>query len=416
MLPTLEDAIAQPFADQDKCSPSLTETDRLRADADHLLSLIHDQTKDFAEVLAVVGRINARVERLEGMIPKSVSVTSAVEQENKGNGMRTERVTLELTGRFDSPPSEWPWEAIFSHDCRVHIEPGDNVRVVDEVAIDAAWAERLADERDAAIRERDELRTECERLRGKVAAMEGQSCMDIEREIDVEEAWESCDIRQHWPDDEPGTSHRYAESMRLEIVRLRARVAELESNANAATILAKIREAEWNVASELAAEANAELSAAPAASVAAGTATWFAAVGKFGMESVCMAFNSFKECEKFAHGEVRVIPLYRSPPPAPGWLTEEERSLLSSLADHWKSRAAELERPGTWGSGLPNPKSLRLEAAMLTAILARSTPPEVVLPPEGFVVYEGETPIDARDRQWIAALAAAGVTCKEVGE
>jgi hypothetical protein len=87
---------------------------------------------------------------------------------------------------------------------------------------------------DAAIRERDEARAECERLRQKVRVMDGQSKMDIEAEIAVEEAWESCDIRPHWPDDEPGTSHRYAESMRLEIVRLRSRVAALEAAASRA--------------------------------------------------------------------------------------------------------------------------------------------------------------------------------------
>ena len=52
--------------------------------------------------------------------------------------------------------------------------------------------------------------------------------------------------------------------------------------------------------------------------------------------------------------------------------TEEERSFLSSLADSYEKRATELERPGTWGSGLPKPKELRSEAAMLRNILTRT--------------------------------------------
>ena len=43
----------------------------------------------------------------------------------------THRVTLELTGRFDTHPSTWPWESIFNCDIRARLEPGDSVRVVD---------------------------------------------------------------------------------------------------------------------------------------------------------------------------------------------------------------------------------------------------------------------------------------------
>jgi hypothetical protein len=89
--------------------------------------------------------------------------------------LTTERVTLELTGRFDCPPAEWPWAAIFNHDVRVTLEPGDSVRVVaedrpsvmdeDGDLVNISWPEladllksELAtakDERDAAIRERE---------------------------------------------------------------------------------------------------------------------------------------------------------------------------------------------------------------------------------------------------------------------
>ena len=52
-------------------------TERLRADADHLLRLFHGQTNDFWELLAVVGRVSARVGRLEAMLANSGSASSA---------------------------------------------------------------------------------------------------------------------------------------------------------------------------------------------------------------------------------------------------------------------------------------------------------------------------------------------------
>jgi hypothetical protein len=89
-----------------------------------------------------------KVEEAWSMIPKSVSASSPVDQENKGDGMRTERVTLEIThdGKH-GPVSTWPFE------CGSH---GKGVRVVEETHFDDLA--QVAMERDAAIRERDEAR------------------------------------------------------------------------------------------------------------------------------------------------------------------------------------------------------------------------------------------------------------------
>ena len=76
---TLEDVIAEPFVD----SRGASETDRLRADADYLLRLFHGQANDFAEVLSVVGRISARVGRLERMLANSGSASSAAAAEQE---------------------------------------------------------------------------------------------------------------------------------------------------------------------------------------------------------------------------------------------------------------------------------------------------------------------------------------------
>ena len=85
-LPTLEAVIAGPFAD----SRGASDWERLRADADHLLRLVHGQTEDFAEVLSVTARIDARVGRLEAMMAKNRLGSSAVEPDAWGvrrNGM-----------------------------------------------------------------------------------------------------------------------------------------------------------------------------------------------------------------------------------------------------------------------------------------------------------------------------------------
>jgi hypothetical protein len=114
-------------------------------------------------------------ECIAGMFPKSGSASSPVDQENKGDGMRTERVTLEVThdGKH-GPVSTWPFE------CGSH---GESVRVVsdeereaalpdvsdqdgDRVAIDwPGLAKVLQAERDAALRERDAHKEEYYKLR-----------------------------------------------------------------------------------------------------------------------------------------------------------------------------------------------------------------------------------------------------------
>lgn len=44
--------------------------------------------------------------------------------------VKTMRVTLEFTGRFDKPPAEWPWADILAAKCRMTQEEGDSWRVV----------------------------------------------------------------------------------------------------------------------------------------------------------------------------------------------------------------------------------------------------------------------------------------------
>jgi len=88
-------------------------------------------------------------------------------------------------------------------------------------------------------------------------------------------------------------------------------------------------------------------------------------------------------------------PLYRSPPQPRGWLTGEERRFV-----HW------------WAYENREPTDKELDAFKIAAkaLLARSTPPEVVLPDwVKMCVSHG------RQNQLLAALAAAGVEVEEVG-
>jgi hypothetical protein len=107
------------------------------------------------------------------MFPKSGSASSAVDQENKGNGMRTERVTLEVTSAHDERLADCIVESI--GDCLLH---GESVRVVEEPLSDA-WAQRLnrlTAERDAAIRERDEAKARVAELETRTSTPGEGSC------------------------------------------------------------------------------------------------------------------------------------------------------------------------------------------------------------------------------------------------
>jgi hypothetical protein len=138
----------------------------VRAALEHLRSLAHDHYQEFEDLVAIVGRINARLERLE-------EASSTVDHENKGvrmtksdrqaaeyraeaiaspfantaersstvsktgegqSGRRTERVTLQFEVERGSPPSEWPWSYILSRSDALKMRPGESVRVVEEAA------------------------------------------------------------------------------------------------------------------------------------------------------------------------------------------------------------------------------------------------------------------------------------------
>jgi hypothetical protein len=377
------------------------------------------------------------LEEAIAMIPKSGSATSVVEQENKGvrmtksdrqaaayraeaitrpftepakcspavsktgepqSGMRTERVTLEFKIERGSPPSEWPWLYLLSRSDALKMRPGESVRVVDEAHFDDLA--QVAMERDAAIRERDAASLERDEFRRSF----------------------------HWSE-ESGTRLLAERNASLDDADgLRDRVADLESQLESV--------ADRAAAAETALEARTSTSgegscAAPAAtgggeqSVRDGT--FGAAAGDSGQigrleaasgggegEPVAyfvkwadkdwgvqdQTFRTLERAQDYIKDEKsedenpQIVPLYRQPPQPRWWLTEEERLALAAA------------RTILDGGGRTN------IGVTIDALLARSTPPEVVLRSWSETNYANRL---MSAEEVIAAIAAIGVAVKEVG-
>lgn len=283
-LPTLEAVIAQPFASQAKCSPSLSESGETQS------------------------------------------------------GLRTERVTLEIT--HSVPVGLWDWTHILET-----YRPGESVRVVEEAHFDDLANMSL--ERDAAIQQHSRECVKCSALADKVIGLKARVA-SLESQL---------------------------ESVACRAATAENRVAELESTAKAA------------------ADANADGEsnhAAPAASGAAGPVAWMCEWADH-----TSFYDSLTLAEAAACGDIVPQPLYRLPPQAAsvaagtGWLTADDRRTLSETAYVLDDRKA------------------HAYARFVRKLLARSSPPEVVLPPM-VIAYD--------DMEMLKeALAAAGVKVKEVG-
>jgi len=336
---------------------------------------------DYKWVEDKLDEVNARLERLEAMIPKSVSASSAVEHENKGDGMATKsemqaadyraevtaqpapetnqihRVTLELTGRFDSHPSTWPWESIFNCDIRVILEPGDSVRVVvdedreasDRVSREEGYRVLLEEllttrnDRDAAIREREELREQ----------LESVACRAATAETALEAA--SGGNRPETP----------------------------EGSTQSASGGGEGEPVAWGV-------------------IVGGKIDQHA-----GSDAL---FVDNEEAQEWCHDAAisnrgTVVPLYRATPQPRGWLTEDEREAVVFLMGGGRSQ---------WPPRTPWEAKRNAAIDACRQLLASSSPPEVVLPKLPF------TPDSTHAMGWWEAigkvkraLAWAGVAVKE---
>jgi hypothetical protein len=105
-----------------------------------------------------------KVEEAWAMIPKSVSASSPVEPENKANGMRTERITLEVTHDWRDSPCDWDWDEMLRFKTNI-LADHESVRVVDDCCLDRINMGEIIRQRDAALRERDAHKEEYYKLR-----------------------------------------------------------------------------------------------------------------------------------------------------------------------------------------------------------------------------------------------------------
>jgi hypothetical protein len=101
-------------------------------------------------------------------------------------------------------------------------------------------------------------------------------------------------------------------------------------------------------------------------------------------------YGSKTQAERAAAGDVVPQPLYRQPPQPRGWLTEQERDLIAGITDddEYTEEGQDIAK----------------------GLLARSSPPEVVLPQEWGNVGRDVVVVKS---EVIDALAAAGVAVKE---
>jgi outer membrane murein-binding lipoprotein Lpp len=394
----------------------MCETAQLRADADHLLSLVHDQTKDFADLLDVVGRINERVDRLDGMMAKTGSPTSLQGHENKGdgmtaNGLRKERVTLEIVTDNKFHILNTAECVVFAVGERLRKDRGESVRVVDGDITDDEI--RLTVERDAAIRRADRDSVKCSALADKVISL-----MARVAELESEQIGLRGDVKAAEIDNK---------SLReqLESVADRAAAAEmaLQERTSTATEVprdapAASGESRKSVGSDLAGRlrrfndrlrsGEIEMPQGPPKALRAASDGGEPVAWMCEWTDHTELYGSRTQAERAAAGDVVPQPLYRAIPQPRGWLTEEERDFLDRHQHECAERASTLSN----AQAVPWVRRVKL----IDALLARSSPPEVVLRSEPHSIIYADNKNTNRvfkAKDVIRALAAAGVAVKE---
>jgi hypothetical protein len=293
--------------------------------------------------------------------------------EKAPQGMRTELVTLEFEVERGSPPSEWPWSYILSRSDALKMRPGESVRVVDETHFDDLA--QVAMERDAAIRERDEAKARVAELEArKSTAGEGSceaqaasgggehkvtegDCLSTVRDaggrampkgpapglvakraasgviLDSDDVFQRLhNWRQRWSSNLDGDRCGLDDFLGAEILEdLVDYVCEIRAASGGGEPVA------WGVVS----------SADPPHRV---VLHWD--------QDLAERWARQKQSEYTT--QLVVVPLYRAPPQPRGWLSEEERELIAGITDD-----DEYTEEGQ---------------NIAKALLARSSPPEVVLP------------------------------------
>jgi hypothetical protein len=344
------------------------------------------------------------------MIPKSVSASSPVDQENKGDGMRTERVTLEVTHDDNDGHIQFRnWDQMLFGEQNGVRFPGESVRVVEEAHFDDLA--QVAMERDAAIREReDSVAFWKGELRSRTAERDGSRARVAELEADVND----CNIilGNRWRD-------------AVSVVTGKAAPAASSGGEQSNQPLADGGRPRGDRAESATADSSPSLSLDTPGAPADGADPTASGGGEG--EPVAISPAERDGLQVIVDGVVRhgngfvvvpgsdslravesVLARHTTAPPQPrGWLTQEERALVQSWERHYTQGAHYAQSPSHTNDIAAEMGKL---AEVCRAFLARSSPPEVVL--ESWREAAGEV-VSLDDVR--AALAAIGVVVKEVG-
>jgi hypothetical protein len=345
--------------------------------ADH--AWCHDPDRDEAVRAAEDGRT--------GPLPtleEAIAVFSPSEE-----GLRTERVTLEIVRGDGLHVRQWPWHDILKAWGLGEEDEAESVRVVEDEPSSDADAEVLRHAFVASEIQRLKADAEVDRLRKELEAASGGG----------ERLREQVASIVH----EAMRFYRLAETARWQGGNS---FAESRARQAAAEIVELMQAASGGNPPET-----------PEGSTQA-------ASGGGEGEPVAFVLNEEQEAAvryfctlcgesdpvKIGHAAAlsTLLPgsvCYRPPQPATpqprGWLTEEQRNALRWVCSITPIPTAEADK----------------HFAALRALRARSSPPEVVKPQGlGGPKLDQETTIQRRDRQWTKALAAIGVAVKEVGD
>ena len=287
------------------------------------------------------------------------------------SGLRTERVTLEVTTSSGFSLDQWGWEHILRSQRGID-KRLQSVRVVPHSEADAE-VERLRESRDGALGDFYE---------------EWKRSMRYREERDAALARvENLRIRVAETDNHREGYRQMCENALSERDALKARVAELE----AATQSGCVQERNAKTLQDDA-ERNGSASASETGQHAdAEPVAWAATMDNGSIADAGTSRAEMAQISGMMGGTV--VPLFRAPPPPRGWLTEEERSLIAHELQGYRLNEAVGE--------------FAKRAKILSGLLSRNSPPRVRLPdavcwPESDVPYY-------RHRDILAALAAAGV-------
>ena len=329
-----------------------------------------------------------RVARLEAAVFGVTESRSAdaMTDETSQSGLRTERVTLEIThdGTW-AHPTEWSWPTILEDQGSIAENEGESVRVVPSSESDAE-VERLLAEVVASRASRDAATTFMEQA-------QQQRDSALARVAELEEARKRFDSALEEARNATGINDLILQRDEAENERdaLKARVAELES---------LLYRAGKNDPSDGDSDAKCteRESSADAEPVADAEPFAWAVIHNDANASWCYAFRRLEDQAKreYPSPEFHHVPLYRAPPPPRGWLTQDEIAALT-------------------GCCVSNGDLRESGKQILRSLLSRNSPPRVRLPQCQYEHYEdGWTPWFNAIKAMQKALAAAGVEVADV--